>query len=142
MKLAILGGLVASLSSPLPAQVLQNGVPPMNSQSQDVMAKVDQLALSQTAAYTRTLDASGNDTIDFSPVFNSPPRVAYFPQNPDTTGKPIVCNYQTLTATRLTYHCDKSPGALTSLLGPLFNMTGAAGATIQIIVRGTMVTPP
>jgi hypothetical protein len=142
MKYLIFAGLLALLSSPASSQALINGQPPASPEVDAVAAKVQALSLAQAAAYTRVLDASGNDAIDFSPAFNAPPRVAYFPQNPDTTGKPIVCNYQTLTATRLTYHCDKSPGAISSLLGPLFSTTGAAGATVQIIVRGTMISAP
>lgn len=142
MRRVILALAVCAVSVPAGAQILINGVPPTTPQVDAVKAQLDTLALTQAVAYTRTLDANGSDAIDFSPAFTAPPRIAYFPQNPDTAGKPIVCNYQTLTATRLTYHCDKSPGTIATLLNPLFNPLGAAGATVQVIVRGTMVTMP
>lgn len=105
-------------------------------------SKVDQLMLVQAQSVDAVLDASGNYVWDFPIAFTTPPRVAYFPQNMDTSGKPIVCNWQVRTATRLTFHCDKSPGVLTVLLTPLFNPTGAAGSVVTVTARGTLVAAP
>jgi hypothetical protein len=98
--------------------------------------------LVQAQSVDAVLDASGNYVWDYPIAFTAPPRVAYFPQNTDVTGKPVVCNWQTRTATRLTFHCDKSPGALTALLLPLFNPTGAAGNVVTVTARGTLVAQP
>lgn len=107
-----------------------------------VQSTVDALMLVQAQSVDAVLDASGNYVWDYPIAFTSPPRVAYFPQNPDTSGKPVVCNWQTRTATRLTFHCDKSPGVLTVLLTPLFNPTGAAGSVVTVTARGTLVAAP
>lgn len=118
--------------------VLVNGRPPADPSTQ---SQINQLMTAQAQSVEAVLDATGNYTWTFPVPYMTRPRVAYFPQNPDTTGKPIVCNYQTLTPTSITFHCDKSPGTLSALLAPLFSPTGAAGATVQLIARGTMVTP-
>jgi hypothetical protein len=117
-----------------PAALAQSSYPPSAS-----AADVAALQLGQAESYVVTLDASGNSTVTFSPAFSAPPRAAYFPKNSDTSGKPIVCNYQTLTATAITFHCDKGTGPITALLQPVFGSTGAAGAEVLLIARGTMV---
>lgn len=135
MRLALLALLLLSV----PAGAQTNYPPP------DVAAmnsKVDALMLVQSQSVDAVLDVSGNYTWDYPIAFTAPPRVAYFPQNTDTTGKPVVCNWQTRTATRLTFHCDKSPGAITALLLPLFNPTGAAGSVVTVTARGTLVAAP
>lgn len=104
--------------------------------------KVDQLMLVQSQSIDATLDASGNYTWTYPIAFTAAPRVAYFPQNSDVTGKPIVCNWQTRTATALTFHCDKGTGKVVNLLQDVFNVTGAAGAVVTVTARGTMVTAP
>lgn len=108
----------------------------------NLKATVQAMQMQSSQADLRTLDASGNDTWTFPQPYASAPKVAYFPKNTDTTGKPIVCNWQTLTATSVTYHCDKSTGPIAALLQSAFNATGAAGTQVSVYARGTLATAP
>lgn len=135
-KPLIFAGLLACSAVALAQASVSGLLPPVDPAAFVAM----QLQSSQAAL--RTLDASGNDTWTFPSGFASAPRIAYFPQNADVTGKPIVCNWQTLTATSVTYHCDKSSGAITALLQNAFNNAGAAGAQISVYARGTLAVAP
>lgn len=130
-------------ATPAAAQIgtLINGVPPTTPEVENVKGQINALMTAQAQSVEATMDANGNFTWPFPIAFTNKPRVAYFPQNSDVSGVPIVCNYQTLTATSITFHCDKAAGSLVSLLNPLFNNRGASGAVVQVIARGTLVAP-
>jgi hypothetical protein len=141
MKRLILSFLIAMSASGASGQALVNGVPPTTPEVEAVKGQVTALMTAQAQSVEATMDTSGNFTWSFPIAFTTKPRVAYFPQNSDVSGVPIVCNYQTLTPTSITFHCDKAAGSLVSLLNPLFNNRGASGAVVQVIARGTLVTP-
>lgn len=142
MKHLVMGGLFALLSSTAFGQALINGQPPASPQVDAVKAQVDTLMLVQAQSIDATLDASGNFTWTYPIAFVAPPRVAYFPQNSDISGKPIVCNWQTRTSIALTFHCDKGTGKVVNLLQDIFSVTGAGGAVVTVTARGTLVAPP
>jgi hypothetical protein len=137
MRRILFAAVGLALSSIAAAQVMVTPQP-----DPAVQNRLDALMLVQAQSVDAVMDASGNYSWDYPIAFTAPPRVAYFPQNTDTSGKPIVCNWQTRTATRLTFHCDKSPGLLTTLLAPMFNPLGAAGSIVTVTARGTLVAVP
>jgi hypothetical protein len=110
----------------------------LQSTIQTLQGQIATLQAQTSQPYDVTLDANGNGVVNFSPAFTAAPRIAYFPQNPSTSGSQISCNWQTRTAAQLAFHCDKS-GVL-SLLQVPFNPFGnpAAGAMVTVVARGTI----
>jgi len=137
----VIRGLLAVLALSILSPIASAQVMVTPQQDPATKTQLDVLMTAQAQSVEATMDSNGNFTWTFPTAFTAKPRVAYFPQNSDVSGVPIVCNYQTLTTTAITFHCDKAAGSLVSLLNPLFNNRGASGAVVQVIARGTLVAP-
>lgn len=127
--------LALSLAVPAAAQQVSSLDKPAS------QVTVDSLMMNQAQSIEATVDSSGDYTWTFPAAYAAPPRVAYFPKNSDKT-LPIVCNYQSLTATAVTFHCYKASSILNLTLPVNIFSTAAANATVTVVARGTLAALP